>query len=64
MSMYICIYLYIYIYYFANLLRTIYTGPNLDKKCARLSDAAPSNEILRKIYFVVKPLQKGLNRGW
>ena len=39
-------------------------GPNLDKKCVQLSDAAPSPEILRKIYFVVKPLKKGLNRGF
>ena len=30
-------------------------GPTLDKKCVRLLDAAPSNKILRKIYFVVKP---------
>ena len=31
------------------------SGPNLDKKCVRLSDTAPFHEMLRKIYFVVKP---------
>ena len=36
---------------------------NLGKKCISLSDAAPTHEILRKIYFVVKRLKKGLNRG-
>ena len=35
-------------------------GPNLDKKCIWLSDAAPSHEIFRKIYFVVKPYEKVL----
>ena len=39
------------------------SGPNLDKNCIWLSDAALSHEILRKKYFVVKPLKKGLNRG-
>ena len=38
------------------------SGPNLDK-CVQLSDDAPSHEILRKIYFVIKPLKKGLNKG-
>ena len=38
------------------------TGPNLDTKCVQISDAALSHEILRKIFVVVKPLQKGLNR--
>ena len=41
-----------------------FTDPNLDEKCVRLSDAAPSHEKLRKLYFVVKPLKKGLNREW
>ena len=36
------------------------TGPNFDKKGIRLSDAAPFHEILRKNYFVVKPLKKRL----
>ena len=39
------------------------SGPNLDNKCVRLSDAAPSSEILRKIHFFVKSLKNGLNRG-
>ena len=38
-------------------------GPNLDKKCVWLSDAAPSPEIYRKIYFVVKPHKKVLMEG-
>ena len=29
-------------------------GPNIDKKGIRLLDAAPSHEILRKNYFIVK----------
>ena len=36
--------------------------PNLDKKWIRLWDAALSHEMLRKIYFIVKPLTKSLNR--
>ena len=39
------------------------TGLNFDKKGIWLSDAAPFHEILRKNYFVVKPLKKGLNGG-
>ena len=46
-----------------NQLQVSGAGPNLDKKCIRLSDAAPSHEIIRKIYFAAKPLIKGLNRG-
>ena len=38
-------------------------GPNLDKKCIWLSDAAPSHEICRKIYFDVKPYKKVLIEG-
>ena len=30
----------------------------------QLSDPAPCHEILVKIYIVVKPLKKGLDRGW
>ena len=32
----------------------LHAGLNLGKKCIQLSDAAPSHEIFRKIYFVVK----------
>ena len=39
-------------------------GPNLDKKCIWLSDAAPSHKICRKIYFVVKPYEKVLWGWW
>ena len=42
----------------------VWTGPNLDKKFIWLSDTAPSHEILRKVYFLAKPLEKGLNRRW
>ena len=38
-------------------------GPNLDKKCIQLLNAASSNEILRKIYFLIKPLKKVWGRG-
>ena len=38
------------------------SGPNLGKMCLLCSDPAPSHEMLVKIYFVVKPLKKGLNR--
>ena len=34
--------------------RVRHSGLNPDKKFARLLDAGPSHEILRKIYFVVK----------
>ena len=34
------------------------SGSNLDKRCVWLSDTAPSHEILKKNYFVVKPLKK------
>ena len=40
------------------------SGPILDKKCVRLLNTAPSHEILRKIYFLGKPLKNGLNREW
>ena len=33
-------------------------GPNLDKTCIRLSNAASFNEKSRKIYFVIKLLKK------
>ena len=42
----------------------MFTSPNLGKKCVRLSDPASSHEMLTRIYFVLKPLKKGLNRGW
>ena len=35
----------------------------LGKKSAWLSDFAPSHEISRKIYFVVKPFQKRFEKG-
>ena len=37
----------------------MFTGRNLDKKCVRPSDPAPSHEI-----FCSKTFKKGLNRGW
>ena len=39
------------------------SGPNLDLLCARQSDAAPFCENYAKLYFNVKHLQKGVNRG-
>ena len=39
------------------------SDPNLEKKNIQLLDAASFHKILRKIYFVVKPLKKGLKRG-
>ena len=40
-----------------------YPGLDLNKKYIRLWDTALSQEILVKIYFVVKPLKKVLIRG-
>ena len=34
------------------------SSTDLDKKCTQLSDTTPSHEILRKIYFDVKPLKR------
>ena len=31
------------------------SSPNLNKKCVQLSDAAPSHEVFKKIYFLAKP---------
>ena len=36
---------------------------SLNKKSICPSDPSPSREILVKIYIVVKPLKKGLNKG-
>ena len=47
-------------FWFVNMLLS---GHNLDTNCIWLSNASPSHEIIRKIYFVVKPSKKGLNRG-
>ena len=44
-------------------LSTHISGPTLDKMCIWLLEANLSHEILRKIYFVVKPFKKGLNKG-
>ena len=41
---------------------SIWSGPNLDKKCVQLSNPASSYEILI-IFFVVMPFKKGLNKG-
>ena len=41
------------------IVRVYVPSPNLDKTCVWILDVAPSHEILRRIYFVVK---KGLNR--
>ena len=48
--------------FIGNILLTE-SGPNLDKKYVRFSDAALSHEVLRKINFVLKPLKKGWNKG-
>ena len=40
-----------------------YPGPNLDLSCIQLSDTAPFFENYAKLYFDVKYLEKGLNRG-
>ena len=42
----------------------ISTGPNVDLLCVWQSDAAPFRENYAKLYFDVKHLEKGLNRGW
>ena len=42
----------------------ISTGPNVDLLCLWQSDAAPFCENYAKLYFDVKHLEKGLNRGW
>ena len=39
-------------------------GPNLDLLCIQQSDAAPFYENDAKLYFDVKHLGKGLNKGW
>ena len=41
------------------IVRVYVPSPNLDKTCVWILDVAPSHEILRRIYFIVK---KGLNR--
>ena len=42
---------------------TEHPGPNVDLLCVRQSDAAPFCENYAKLYFDVKHLEKGLNRG-
>ena len=39
-------------------------GPNLDLLCVWHSDAALFCENYAKLYFDIKHLEKGLNRGW
>ena len=45
------------------LLSFLDPGPNLDKMCIWSLDAAPSHELLREIYFVVKPKKKKVWKG-
>ena len=40
------------------------SGPHLDLLCVRESGAASFCENYTQLYFEVKPLEKGLNRGW
>ena len=47
---------------YLNLLQ--YPGPNVDLLCICQSDTAPFCENYAKLYFDVKHLEKGLNRGW
>ena len=42
----------------------MYPNPQLDKKCVRLLEPVSSHVMLIKIYFVVRPLKKGLNSCW
>ena len=47
--------------FIGNILLTE-SGPNLDKKYVRFSDAALSHKVLRKINFVLKPFKKRLEQ--
>ena len=40
------------------------SGPNLDLSCVQQSGASPFCENHANLYFDIKQLEKGLNRGW